>query len=132
MQRRNFKTCASSSEWRFRDAGRFFFATERFSIIKEVDGRSITSLYRKGITVMNKHLCRFAVMALVAGAMLSTDLAAREKSAAKTRTFLFTYAGMVKDLPPGKEARVWLPVAESGPEQEVTIHAKKLPGESNT
>ena len=28
---------------------------------------------------------------------------------AKSRTFEFTYAGVVKDLKPGQEASVWLP-----------------------
>ena len=45
----------------------------------------------------------------------------------KDRTFLFTYAGSVKELPPGKEARVWLPVAVSGPEQVAKIITQNLP-----
>lgn len=45
----------------------------------------------------------------------------------KTRTFLFTYGGVVKDLKPGQEADVWLPVASNTAEQEAEIVAKKLP-----
>jgi len=50
-----------------------------------------------------------------------------KKTDAKDRTFLFTYAGTVKDLKPGQTANIWLPVAVSGPEQEVTIESKNLP-----
>jgi transglutaminase-like putative cysteine protease len=49
--------------------------------------------------------------------------------AAKERSFLFTYAGTVKDVPPGKVARVWLPVAVSGPEQVAKILTQNLPSE---
>jgi hypothetical protein len=47
--------------------------------------------------------------------------AADKQPTVKERSFLFTYAGAIKDLPAGKEISVWLPVAVSGPEQEVTI-----------
>lgn len=46
---------------------------------------------------------------------------------AKERAFLFTYAGKVKDLPPGKEASVWLPSAISGAEQKIKIATQSLP-----
>ncbi len=46
---------------------------------------------------------------------------------AKERTFLFTYAGKIKDLPPGKEASVWLPMAVNGPEQKIKIATQMLP-----
>jgi hypothetical protein len=49
------------------------------------------------------------------------------QDAGKTRTFLFTYALTVKDLPRGKEASIWLPVPSDSAEQTVTIAAKKLP-----
>jgi uncharacterized protein (TIGR03000 family) len=52
-----------------------------------------------------------------------------KKSSAKERSFLFTYAGMLKDIPPGKEARVWLPVAVSGPEQVAKIVTQNLPAQ---
>src|SRR5947207_451715 len=45
----------------------------------------------------------------------------------KSRSFDFTYAGKLKDLPPGKSADVWLPVATSNALQEVSIKARKLP-----
>ncbi len=47
--------------------------------------------------------------------------------APKTRTFLFTYAATVKDLPPGKEARIWLPFPANSAEQTVSLAAKELP-----
>lgn len=52
---------------------------------------------------------------------------AQEPGKAKVRTFLFTYAGTIKDLKPGQEASVWLPVAVDGPEQTVRIQVKRLP-----
>ena len=52
-----------------------------------------------------------------------------KKPAIKHRSFQFTYAGTVKELPPGKKVSVWLPVAVSGPEQDVKIISQKLPGE---
>jgi uncharacterized protein (TIGR03000 family) len=45
----------------------------------------------------------------------------------KSRTFLFTYAGAVKDLTPGQEASIWLPVPGNTLEQNVEIVSKKLP-----
>jgi len=54
-----------------------------------------------------------------------------KKPTTKNRTFLFTYAGTVKGLVPGKEASVWLPVAVSGPEQNVTIVTQNLPSKGN-
>src|SRR5262249_48702732 len=46
----------------------------------------------------------------------------------KSRTFLFTYGGTVKDLKPGEEARIWLPVPVSTSEQTIAIEKKELPG----
>jgi transglutaminase-like putative cysteine protease len=45
----------------------------------------------------------------------------------KTRTFLFTYAGAVKDLSAGQTVNLWLPVPGSTLEQDVEIVAKLLP-----
>jgi uncharacterized protein (TIGR03000 family) len=45
---------------------------------------------------------------------------------AKTRSFLFTYAARIKDLPAGTRARVWIPMATSNDQQEVTIADRKL------
>jgi transglutaminase-like putative cysteine protease len=72
---------------------------------------------------------RFADCALitlvVACAMTSPVIAQEQKP--RERTFLFTYAGTIHDLPPGKETRVWLPVAEDGPEQSVLMSSSNLP-----
>lgn len=46
----------------------------------------------------------------------------------KSRVFEFTYAGAVKDLTPGQEVSVWLPLAQSTMEQQVELVSKKLPG----
>jgi transglutaminase-like putative cysteine protease len=51
---------------------------------------------------------------------------------AKERHFRFTYGGVVKDLPPGKEVNVWIPVAVTGPEQEVAIKSMTPPTFKNT
>jgi transglutaminase-like putative cysteine protease len=45
----------------------------------------------------------------------------------KSRTFLFTYAGAVKDLKPGQVVSIWLPVPATTLEQDIDIVAKKLP-----
>jgi transglutaminase-like putative cysteine protease len=39
----------------------------------------------------------------------------------KTRPFLFTYAARIKELPAGALARIWIPIATSNAQQEVTI-----------
>jgi uncharacterized protein (TIGR03000 family) len=46
----------------------------------------------------------------------------------KTRSFQFTYAGRVTDLKPGTPARVWLPMAPSNGQQEVSVETENLPG----
>ncbi len=51
---------------------------------------------------------------------------------AKTRTFRFTYAASVRDLPAGSTVRIWLPVPPSNQDQDVTIVAKDLPAEGRT
>lgn len=55
---------------------------------------------------------------------------AQSTAAVKERTFLFTYAGAVKDLKPGQFARIWLPVAASGGQQTVSIKSMNLAGAS--
>lgn len=72
---------------------------------------------------MNRHL-----FVLVTPVLLAATVAAQE-SKVKERTFFFTYAGAIKDLKPGTEADVWLPLAVTGPEQEVKIGSTKLPTE---
>jgi hypothetical protein len=67
-------------------------------------------------------------LAAAAGALLAQPAAPPiAKAQGKTRTFEFTYGGAVKDLKPGQEAKVWLPVAVDSFEQKVTIQKKDLP-----
>lgn len=77
------------------------------------------STYLTGINMMN---CRAIAVACCLVAAVVADLPAQEKS----RSFLFTYGGAIKELKPGQVADVWLPVAISGPEQEVTIKSMNL------
>ncbi len=72
---------------------------------------------------------RSLVCALAACAALTC--AARAQTGdrpAKSRTFLFTYGGTVKDLKPGQETKIWLPVPVNTSEQKITIEKKELPG----
>src|SRR5947207_10259429 len=48
--------------------------------------------------------------------------------APRSRTFLFTYATTVTGLPPGRTARVWLPVPPSNDEQRVRVEGDLPPG----
>ena len=48
----------------------------------------------------------------------------------KVRKFYFTYGATIKDLKPGAEASIWLPVPSATPEQEVSIFSKKMPAEA--
>ena len=48
---------------------------------------------------------------------------------ARTRTFQFTYAAVVTGLKPDQPARIWLPVAASNDDQDVSIVSKDLPAE---
>jgi uncharacterized protein (TIGR03000 family) len=54
---------------------------------------------------------------------------ATEKAEPKSRTFLFTYGATVTGLPPGKTARIWLPVPPSNEDQDVQIVEQTLPAE---
>lgn len=75
--------------------------------------------------------CR-AIATIIAFAVVAGIGFAQEKQpAGKSRTFLFTYAGAIKDLKPRQSANVWLPVAVSGPEQEVKIKSTNLPASSS-
>lgn len=85
-----------------------------------------------------------ACCAVVALLCLAASSAAQEKpkteaaaaplgdGAAKSRTFLFTYAATVKNLEPGKEALIWLPVPSDSAEQKVSMVSKKLPAQEQT
>jgi transglutaminase-like putative cysteine protease len=73
------------------------------------------------------------VNAIIIGLLAGYPLAGRSADKAdspKTRAFLFTYAATIKDLPPGKEAHVWIPVPTSGPFQQVSIQSKDLPADA--
>src|SRR5262245_16808260 len=63
--------------------------------------------------------------------LLSPVAVADEKP--KSRSFQFTYAVTIKELPPGEMVRVWLPVPPSNEQQDVTMEpnvlVKKLPVE---
>src|SRR5262249_27022345 len=49
------------------------------------------------------------------------------QAAPASRTFEFTYAVTITDVPAGKTARVWVPLATSNDDQEVTIVSKTMP-----
>jgi transglutaminase-like putative cysteine protease len=74
-----------------------------------------------------------AVLVLGCGLPLPTQSAEPPSKstpkAAKSRTFLFTYATSIRDVPAGSAVRVWLPVPPSNRDQDVTIVAKELPAE---
>ncbi|HZZ79262.1 MAG TPA: transglutaminase-like domain-containing protein [Gemmataceae bacterium] len=71
-------------------------------------------------------------LALAALFLIVSGATAQEKKAApKARTFDFTYAGTIKDVPAGKTVRVWLPVAIDGPEQSILSSSSNLPGKSS-
>lgn len=70
-------------------------------------------------------------LALALTAIIVSDASAQNtKSQTKSRSFLFTYAGTIKELKPGQAASIWLPVAVSGPEQDVSIKSSNLPASS--
>jgi uncharacterized protein (TIGR03000 family) len=58
-----------------------------------------------------------------------TKVPATKSTEIKTREFLFIYGGTIKGLAQGKPARVWLPVATSGPEQDVFLAKVRAPGQ---
>jgi transglutaminase-like putative cysteine protease len=73
------------------------------------------------------------VAALLAGTALPGPAAAAQpdrNSKPRSRTFLFTYAATVTDLPPGKLARIWVPVPPVNDQQDVALVSKTLPGEA--
>ena len=73
---------------------------------------------------------RFLFCALTACAALpGVTFAQTGDRSTKSRTFLFTYGGTVKDLRLGQEARIWLPVPVSTMEQTIAIEKKELPGQ---
>jgi uncharacterized protein (TIGR03000 family) len=54
--------------------------------------------------------------------------AEKSSAAPKTRSFEFVYSGVLKQLTPGKEVKVWLPVADSTADQTVSVLSVKVPG----
>jgi transglutaminase-like putative cysteine protease len=65
------------------------------------------------------------LLSLTALLVSSADLPAP----ARTRTFQFTYAAVVTGLKAGETARIWLPIASSNADQDVSILSKELPAE---
>jgi hypothetical protein len=74
-----------------------------------------------------------AVRLAVAGLLLSAAAAPAvtlpepARAAPASRTFDFTYAVTITDVPAGKTARVWVPLASSDDYQDVKVVSKKLP-----
>ncbi|GIW80518.1 MAG: hypothetical protein KatS3mg105_2325 [Gemmatales bacterium] len=54
-------------------------------------------------------------------------VSAAAEQEAKTRLVLFTYAGEINSLPPGKRIRVWLPFPPSNEAQTVKLVRQQLP-----
>lgn len=52
-----------------------------------------------------------------------------ESQAAAERQFRFVYAAQLVDVPADSQVKVWMPVAESSPQQQVEIASKTIPGE---
>lgn len=69
----------------------------------------------------------FLCVSVSVGLAFCTVVAAAGESAPQ-RTFEFTYAGKVVELPPGKAARIWLPVPSSSAAQKIEVLEVKLPG----
>jgi transglutaminase-like putative cysteine protease len=67
--------------------------------------------------------------------LFSTTLLRADESAKpvadepKSRSFVFTYSATITDVPAGKTARIWLPVAQTTDDQDVEIVSKDLPAE---
>lgn len=65
----------------------------------------------------------------LAALLLAAPPAPGADPAPRVRTFRFTYAAVVTGLKPGRPARVWLPVAQSDDDQDVSVVSKELPAE---
>ncbi len=75
---------------------------------------------------------RFFASRLVAAAALfvvsTAPVGAAERPLeSRQRMFRFNYAGHVSDLAPGETARVWIPIAENSPQQQVRIETIDVP-----
>jgi transglutaminase-like putative cysteine protease len=89
----------------------------------DVNDGFMASIHETGITMSWRTLSAFVAIV----AVTNSAQAQEKKTDAKSREFLFTYAGTIKDLKPGQAASVWLPVAVSGPEQDIYIRSSNLP-----
>jgi uncharacterized protein (TIGR03000 family) len=50
---------------------------------------------------------------------------------APQRSFLFTYSTKLTGLTPGKAVKIWIPLPQSSPEQEVRLEKEAFPGKSS-
>lgn len=73
--------------------------------------------------------CWMIALLALGSAWPAPAAAAEPAKAAESRTFLFTYAASVADVPAGKTVRIWLPVPPSNQDQQVKVEAKDLPAE---
>ena len=74
--------------------------------------------------------CRFGCSLAVMSNVVLTPARGEDKAPkqpTKSRKFEFTYATTITGLPPGKMARIWLPVPPSNDEQQIKIKGKDLP-----
>ncbi len=73
------------------------------------------------------------LLALLVAALLGMDsrllTASSPAQPPRQRTFRFFYAGAIDQVPPGKRVRVWIPLAQSAPQQSVEIIEINVPGE---
>jgi transglutaminase-like putative cysteine protease len=61
--------------------------------------------------------------------LVPLNVAAEPATPPRTRRFEFTYAAVVTGLKANETARIWLPVASSNADQDVSVAAKELPAE---
>jgi transglutaminase-like putative cysteine protease len=57
----------------------------------------------------------------------TTTPIASDDASIKSRTFRFVYGATLTDLKPGEMARIWLPLASSNHDQDVTLESTTLP-----
>jgi transglutaminase-like putative cysteine protease len=93
----------------------------------DIDASPMMFINEAGINMLDRRT--FSAAVALAAVVFLPFATAQEKSAPKSRSFLFTYGGTIKELKPGQTVNVWLPVAVDGPEQSVKIQSKNLPGD---
>src|SRR5207237_748494 len=82
------------------------------------------------MTIFSNWFCRFGCSLAVMSNVVLTPARGEDKAPkqpTKSRKFEFTYATTITGLPPGKMARIWLPVPPSNDEQQIKIKGKDLP-----